>query len=227
MEQSEGKRELKDLKIKNRGTCVELLDLTEEDRTRLQERIKKSGGRIFIFVHPYYHETVEEQRDAPLPEELTIEGRKKVWAIEKAIKKVALLPSEQTIPFFIMEEKDRISALKKKISSFIHSQDLNEFYFVPTDVMDPRPVIPRELGERAWERFAILLKSLGVKSILIGGQRLRASWNLFAQPPILRQEHCVAEATKELQSFFDVSLTELSAPHALSTLRGLKKGDIF
>ncbi len=92
-----------------------------------------------------------------------------------------------------------------------HNKDFNELYLVETYMMNPKPVGP--VGGHQGDEWDILIekfKNLGIKKILLGGQRFAADRSNSSGKKY--HGYCVGDTDAHLRRDFKVTLSLFTAP---------------
>lgn len=178
-----------------RKSGPEFFDILEDEsiQTRLKEDIAKHDGLVRIFVHPFFEQilVLKNVEVGNLDSEIkqryenlnnsTDDIDKRERRVTAGFARVLESEDAQTPPVLVFEEKESMG-ISQKITEKLAPQAKRPVYFVPTHKWDPVPMIAGELpkdkywqhkgADEAWQLLAEYFKDLGIKKILIGGQRL-------------------------------------------------------
>lgn len=204
----------------------DFLNLTEEERAALRERIAEHKGLIRIFVHPYQYQGPDDYHDDEMSKEAV---EKKLKAIDTAIKRMANLPQEHTPPILFMEGKKRVRELKQRLQEHLEQAA----YVIPTndegEENSPEPKFDspgKETAEASsaenWQRFSRMLREAGVKKIIIGGMLFDIEQDPD-NPRELNMLHCVGTAVQQFSKDFDVEVSNLTFPKGHREYREAKR----
>lgn len=196
-----------------RISTIGVFDMMPEQEERFRARVERSQGFVMLFVHPYYHEYVKKTGHILMRKERDEVGKGRIKKIDTTIRKLACLPSEKTAPVIILEMQSEIQSLVEKIGRIRHNKDVNEIYLIENYQHTLIPVLPpgtlHESG--SWDILIEKLKQLGVKKILLGGQRLEANQRDFYTGQIFHGK-CVGIIHGILDPYFDVTISPFTSP---------------
>lgn len=205
-----------ELKHKETAPSAHLENLLEFDVTHpdervleLKERLQKNRGAMRVIVHPYYEANLNAERHAN-PEYQ--KRNPNIAIVEQGLIKMIEMASEKSPPIVIFEDKHDLTTTTKRLCPYLEKSK-GTIYVVPTHWHDPAPqysnvddspdgpyqeleTMKKERGEH-WEKFLEMLRSLGVKSIVVGGMLLEDKGD--ESSIILKQ--CVADAAEHLREF--------------------------
>jgi hypothetical protein len=158
---------------KKEEKVLELFDLSEQQKSKLRDEVKKHKGLVRVFIHPV----------AKLKSGKEIENKERVSDI---LGRTIL--SEKTPPIIVFENAGAIEGWKKSIEK--HAQITKNIYIVSTILDYPYPIVPgkpepSERDENGYLQdkdddyieegvtmFIEFLKDAGVKKIMVGGTNL-------------------------------------------------------
>lgn len=158
--------------------------MSQEKRSELAERIKRSRGKVFLFVHPSWANENEYGSDP--------DTKQRVRSVREGLSALSQLESEDIPPIFVLEK----DVTGKDYDGPYGSRTKQDLYYIPTEDDGPQPVYKaynREMvrtegggsqrvgkinnvrikrSESNWEILANRLKEVGVEEIIIGGADL-------------------------------------------------------
>lgn len=212
-----------DVEVNQTNQFANFLELSENDKLHLVERIKKWNGIIRIFVHPLYiHYYPKKAADFYKGQEFTKVGLERVISLDET----------RTPAVIIFEEHTKVTKMTEALSSTTKQK----VYIVKTEESDPDIHVEDNSSIdaiKSWFQLRDYLVSLGVKKILIGGQfswidpnELRKGSN-FSIPKRFGFEEfvpefggCVGKTINLLNdSRFQIELSNFAYPHSRNLLR--------
>lgn len=142
---------------------LDFFNLNDAEKLRLGEHIKKCGGKIRIFVHPFYNVSRSSTKEQ-------IEDQ---FRTDQIMQKILKLDEEHRPPVLFMESFIEIMQLYKMIKEF----NADSIYIAPTfpETAQPYPSDDslyyqnKIKSEVNWKPLMNLLRELDVSTILIGG----------------------------------------------------------
>lgn len=217
------------ISLQSEGKSVQLLpniinvvSMSDDERSTLRQRIKSFDGKIRIFIHPFYEENrngvcFSEHKELGLYPYIDI--------IKTGMTRILSKKSKNTPPVFIFEELDKIEETAKKIAK-MNKESGNTTYFVPTQNNSSEPKFTNEnvfdAGhyEETWKKVVEFFKGIETRKILIGGMRLTIEYT--GQPgkelkgTMLNEicfSRCVGSAIELLAKSFEIEVSNLTHPH--------------
>lgn len=161
-----------------------LFELSGEERAELERRIKENNGLARVIVHPFYPVNFDyDSRRFADKEARNLEKKKKDFEVFQAsIDRLFNSNPGKSPPIIVFEEEFNLENDK---DSYMDRNYRNEPYVIPTFTDRPVPKLsPGEnlLGkdfdeQRNWKKLKEVLKSLGIKKMLMGGMQLNVSPN--------------------------------------------------
>jgi hypothetical protein len=121
-----------------------------EIRKKLEEALRKSGGRAVILVHPLFHEFNKTSYPQEVFPERTPQGRKFLQTVNKVI-------SKSRVPVIVFEEHHHFKQAQEMLPKKV--------FFVKTFRGHPIPL-------EGWAPALSYLKEAGLKQAIVGGQLL-------------------------------------------------------
>lgn len=172
-----------------RNPYVRILhQLSVGEQENLTKRIAQNNGVTHLDIHPFYFDyDIGNSERAPKP----VRNSERYEAIKQDLADD--LVKGDSIPRFVLEEKEHIEETAKKISQD-NTNSGNTAYLIPTHWGNPEPDfsdspktdhyrgINIEEGKQNWTELAALLTKLGVKTIIVGGTTLEVEKGADADP---------------------------------------------
>lgn len=240
-----------------RGKVLKFFELKKEEEDKLKERISEHDGTIRIFVHPEYEQYAKYAEESKKPgvsgntKEEKMKTAKKLRKMNNALERILKLPPEEAPPIVILQAiegvgslfgfrspyKTEIDALEKKGD---YAEELvqkyktcNDIYIVPTETYSSTPLLAyAQNAKEAWEELNDILKSLGVKKVIIGGAELYTPSESFIEIVEKRKESldvikhlrgCLGGAVINLKDGFEIELSTLTHPEGRKEIRKKQK----
>ncbi len=217
--------------------------MSEEKRNELKERIKRSRGKAFLFVHPSW---ANENEYGPDPE-----TKKRVLSVREGLHALSQLESEDLPPIFVLEK----DATGKDYDGPYGSRTKQDLYYIPTEDGGPQPVykayiremVKTESGgsqrigkinnvrikrsESNWEILANRLKEVGVEEIIIGGADLTfrtSDWDenkKLIKDDLEFLRYCVGGTIRKLAPHFNkIIISRFTAPVSRQEVKEIVNG---
>jgi hypothetical protein len=169
----------------------ELSNTNESEAARLKNQVKESGGKIRVWIHPYY--MGDDRAYVPVMEKIVSKLDE-----NKGVPNVFFMPDDS---FF---ERDQKRILDKA------ARGGDRCYFVRTDIANPRPALDESNGIHAWDVLRNLFKEVGITECVVGGEY--ASGMEIASPETVTGSGCVNEAMDQLSVSFKVERSNVAFP---------------
>ena len=145
----------------------QLHKLKPAERERLQEQLKKNGGRLLFLVHPFFHQT-------PKGKFLRTGGEQTQKEIATYLKVLERFAHSARIPIVVFEEKHLMKWSHEKLKKLAPQR---EWVFIPskrgegTPILRPRAPRGENETKNQWKPVIEELKKVGAQRIFLSGQR--------------------------------------------------------
>lgn len=190
--------------------------MNSADKKELANSVLNSKGVIRIFIHPYYSELSEQ---APTSIEPKKDHKQQYELMQKGLEVLLKTELEKAPPLFIFEEEEKVQKTISKIEPMSGKRN----YIVPTNPRVPSPRIPDVVfntlkkNRGGWEYFIELMKSVGVRKVLIAGRNFNLTE--YENGVDFAGNSCIGKAVDALENNFEIDLSLLSYPNTRNDLK--------
>ncbi len=203
-----------------KSKVLSLENLSDDERKKLQERIKSWKGSVRVFVHPFYEEYDEEDFDIAKPkivsrkehtyykvfnEEHTEEDKlRRKEAMQQILIQFIDAPAGKVPPIFIFEEEGNLDGFINILNSRLSHIPSESLYTISTLSTRPTPL---------WGKNFISeeLEKLKIKEFLIAGTYLELDDDKDGTE---YYQKCVGGVIRMLAKIGNVELSSLAYPHS-------------
>lgn len=193
-----------------------VLQFHELDRSKelaLMYRIAKFNGLIRIMVHPFYEEYISSKEWLTHICEMP---NQRIIASTLGLYRILGKSIETTPATIVFEDEDYMRKTHSRLYKML--SEGNVTYLLPTYYDCAVPKIEHNNGFKPFDWFNKKLKSMGVKTVILGGQRLIIEpGEQFTNSNMIGYNtfRCVSEVKKALDpKLFRVIDSGLSYPHS-------------
>ncbi len=139
----------------------ELFNLSDSEIDEVKRQVNAVGGLARVFVHPYYDLNCGR---------VVCPGK-----VSRGLERILTSSSPLTPPVIIFEEVDMVDETWRRLRPMLQKTE-KKVFFIKTMQHSPIPIKPAFVRNNSfdarWEAIIEVLRRLGVKTVLIGGQRL-------------------------------------------------------
>ncbi|MFO0703340.1 MAG: hypothetical protein U0525_01285 [Patescibacteria group bacterium] len=210
---------------------------TRHDALALSQDLQRSNGLARVFVHPFFDTHVEVDFNNIKPE--FIDNYKKAMRLRNSVLKIAQNQNPAKPPILILEEKPFVihtAALMLSVNAsqthvFPTIQYAPVPYYDDNDSLDSNPFnANRQFAIQAYDRFVLLMRTLGMKSMIIGGANLtissdpahyRIANSLGKHGDIVGHhlKQCVGSFARNMYGHMDIQMSNITSPQSVSSIR--------